>query len=178
MSCTLFGKGGFFTPSQVLVVLLLIHIAAGLKDLEVFRLIAYESDGTLHGSKTTALDSPGAHYLGITLRFILIYIADDILRKLALIRISELTKDVLTTLLDRGVTGILILLPENRKNKPNINFYEFHNILGIIPNILLILLVEKMLHIPVYATWETSSMAKLYQKLFNNREVKSFQGSR
>ena len=64
MSITLFSKGSIFTPGSFLVVLLLIHLAVGLKDLEVFRLLAYEKEGSLHGSKTTALNSPGAHYLG------------------------------------------------------------------------------------------------------------------
>ena len=102
MSCSLFYRGSLFTPSTLLVTLLLIHLAAGLKDLDVFRLIAYEEDGITYGSKTPALDSPGAHYL-----------ATFIQRKLALIRFHEITSEVLTNLIDKGVAGILVLMPEN-----------------------------------------------------------------
>ena len=102
MSCSLFYRGSLFTPSTLLVTLLLIHLAAGLKDLKVFRLIAYEEEGNTFGSKTPALDSPGAHYL-----------ATFIHRKLALIRFHEITSEVLTNLIDKGVAGILVLMPES-----------------------------------------------------------------
>jgi len=72
MSCTLFSKGGFVTPYNLFALLLLIHLAFGLKNLEVFRLIAYEKDGSLNGSKTTAVDSPGVHFLGKYGKFFII----------------------------------------------------------------------------------------------------------
>ena len=46
------------------------------------------------------VDSPGAHYL-----------AEDVMRKLVLVRINDFTNEVFTRLLDKGAAGILFLMP-------------------------------------------------------------------
>lgn len=49
------------------------------------------------------MNSPGAHYL-----------ADILLRKLAMIRISEMTEVILNNLIEQQVAGILVILPNEQ----------------------------------------------------------------
>jgi len=72
------------------------------REFDVYRLVAYEQNGKQFGSKVSSFSLVGTHFSG------------DLLRKLALIHLSELNEENLNNLFAKKPSGLLIILPKEQ----------------------------------------------------------------
>ena len=93
---------GFSTIALVLVFVTLLQAALAGYEFDVYRLVAFEKDGKPLGSRISSFSLIGSHHSG------------DLLRKLALIRFSEINTENIDNLLSKKLSGVLIILPKDR----------------------------------------------------------------
>ena len=115
------------------------------QEIKVFRLVQYEVEEKVYGSQYTSLNYIGAHYKG------------DLLRKIALIKLKDLSSiDELKKYINSNANALLFILP--KLNSVNDEFKSFlletQNYLS-----------EQILYIPVYFTEENDNVNEVYQEL-------------
>lgn len=93
---------GYGTIALALTFVTLLQVALAGYEFDVYRLVAFEKDGKPLGSKISSFSLIGSHHSG------------DLLRKLALIRFSEINTENIDNILNKKVSGVLIILPKDR----------------------------------------------------------------
>jgi hypothetical protein len=119
----------------------IMKVTMGLHEFPVYKLIAYEENGQTSGSKIASFNLVGSHFSG------------DLLRKLAIIHFSEIQSEALSTILNKKIAGLLIILPKQAdKNESEIWEVIYDR------------LVSKNTAIPVYFCWENEVITEFYEK--------------
>jgi len=104
----------------LLTCFLLFKLSYSLYEIEVYRMFGYEDDGVSHGCKVASLNLIATHFnswkekIQSLLWFFCVFL-ENIARKLALIKLSEITDEVLVNIMNRKPGGILIILPTNKQ---------------------------------------------------------------
>jgi len=115
------------------------------QEIKVYRLIQYESAETVYGSQYTSLNYIGTHYKG------------DLLRKIALIKFSDITSiEELKKYITSNANALILILPKVDSLTSNmrellVDTQKF--------------LVEQTLFIPVYFTEENVEINDIYNEL-------------
>lgn len=130
---------------KVLLCLAMFMTYSAYEEIKVFRLVQYEAEDKVFGSQYASLNYIGAHYKG------------DILRKIALIKFSDIKSlDDLKTYINSNANALLLILP-----KPNeITEQLSELILGAQK-----FLSEQTLYIPVYFAKDSDSVDEVYKDL-------------
>ena len=121
--------------------LLCVAVAFAATEIEVFRLIQYEHEGTLLGSQVASLNFLGAHYLN----------TKEIPRKMTLIHINELSLSTLSFVLSNKPSALLIIID---KSSPPDNLHELETHLG-----------SSTYQFPIYFAYQTPSIISVYEEL-------------
>ena len=90
-------------------------------EIDVFRLIQYKQGDNHFGSQSAAINFPASYYAGIRemrKSQILTPSLGDIFRKVAVIHLRDLLETSITSLLQRGPLGLVILLPDVTHTRP------------------------------------------------------------
>lgn len=86
----------------LLACFVILQVTLAAREFDVYRLVSYEQNGRQFGSKVSSFSLVGTHFSG------------DLLRKLALIRLSELNEENLNNLFNKKPSGLLIILSKEQ----------------------------------------------------------------
>lgn len=115
------------------------------QEFKVYRLIQYESEEKVYGSQYTSLNYIGSHYKG------------DLLRKIALIKFSDIsTLDELKQYINSNANALLFILPKAESLSTSLKelILETQRFLS-----------EQTLFIPVYFTNDSKEVNEIYNEL-------------
>lgn len=91
------------------------------KEIKAYRLIQYETDTGLYGSQYASLNYIGGHH------------TSDVLRKIALIKLSEINSlEMLKRMLQSNANALLIIIPKGASSRFDSFILQAQSYLGII----------------------------------------------
>lgn len=128
--------------SVLVLSVILLQTALALPEFEAYRLVAFEQNGKLQGSKISSFNLVGTHF------------SADLLRKLAVIHFSDVTDENINAILNKKPSGLLIILPKERFESKEGEFWR-----AVSEN-----LVNKAAQIPVYFCDENDTVMQFYEK--------------
>jgi len=128
--------------SVLVLSVIFLQAALALPEFEAYRLVAYEQNGKLQGSKIGSFNLVGTHF------------SADLLRKLAVIHFSEVSDENINTILGKKPSGLLVILPKERFEGKESQFWT-----AISEN-----LVSKASQIPVYFCEDNDTIMQFYEK--------------
>jgi len=132
----------------------LLKATLAAREFDVYRLVSYEQNGKQFGSKISSFSLVGTHFSG------------DLLRKLALIRLSELNEENLNNLFNKKPSGLLIILPKDQIGDKEASFWGVisENLSNIEYSSESKVIVSRSIQIPVYFCEESETIRQFYEK--------------
>lgn len=130
---------------KFLLCITLIFSYKAYKEIKVYRLIQYEQEEKVYGSQYTSLNYIGTHY------------KSDLLRKIGLVKLSDITNlEELKLIITSNANALLLILPKvtNLTSQMKTLILDTQKFLS-----------EQTLFIPVYFTQESEDVEEIYTEL-------------